>query len=59
VHRAAQALEPASGKSYAIDFLELLNVELHPGLIVLREGGLSRKEQWARLEVARPCAEPA
>jgi predicted nuclease of predicted toxin-antitoxin system len=36
----------------ARDFLELLNVELHPGLIVLREGGLSREEQWARLEAA-------
>ena len=34
----------------ARDFLELLDVELHPGLIVLREGGLSREEQWARLE---------
>lgn len=36
----------------ARDFLELLDVELHPGLIVLREGGLSRAEQWARLELA-------
>ena len=27
----------------------LLEVELHPGLIVLREGGLTRGEQWERL----------
>lgn len=33
----------------ARDFLELLDVELHPGLIVLRESGLSRAEQWERL----------
>ncbi len=36
----------------ARDFLELLDVELHPGLIVLRRGGLSRGEQWAWLEAA-------
>jgi predicted nuclease of predicted toxin-antitoxin system len=30
-------------------FLRLLDVELHPGLIVLREGGLTRREQWERL----------
>jgi predicted nuclease of predicted toxin-antitoxin system len=34
----------------ARDFLGLLDIELHPGLIVLRESGLSRQEQWARLE---------
>ena len=27
-------------------------MELHPGLIVLRESGLSRIEQWERLEAA-------
>jgi predicted nuclease of predicted toxin-antitoxin system len=32
------------------DFIELLHVELHPGLIVIREAGLSRIEQWSRLE---------
>ena len=32
------------------DFIELLDVELHPGLIVMREAGLSRTQQWARLE---------
>jgi predicted nuclease of predicted toxin-antitoxin system len=32
------------------DFLALLNVEVHPGLIVLRESGLSRQEQWERIE---------
>ncbi len=33
------------------DFLNLASgVELHPGLIVLRESGLTRDEQWARLE---------
>ncbi len=34
----------------ARDFIPLLDVELHPGLIVLRESGLPREEQWARLE---------
>jgi predicted nuclease of predicted toxin-antitoxin system len=34
----------------AKDFLALLNVEVHPGLIVLRESGLSRQEQWDRIE---------
>ena len=34
----------------ARDFIELLNVDVHPGLIVLREGGLSRDEQWDRIE---------
>jgi predicted nuclease of predicted toxin-antitoxin system len=34
------------------DFIKLLDVELHPGLIVLREGDLSRAEQWERLERA-------
>ena len=38
----------------ARDFIELLDVELHPGLIVLRESGLSRNEQWDRL---RPVIE--
>ena len=33
------------------DFLTLARgVELHPGLVVVRESGLSREEQWARLE---------
>lgn len=35
----------------ARDFVTLLRVELHPGLIVLRESSLTRTEQWARLEV--------
>jgi predicted nuclease of predicted toxin-antitoxin system len=30
----------------AQDFIELLDVTIHPGLIVLRESGLSRQEQW-------------
>jgi predicted nuclease of predicted toxin-antitoxin system len=34
----------------AKDFLALLDVEVHPGLIVLRESGLSREEQWDRIE---------
>jgi predicted nuclease of predicted toxin-antitoxin system len=34
----------------AKDFLALLDVEVHPGLIVLRESGLSRQEQWERIE---------
>ena len=38
----------------AQDFIALLNVPVHPGLIVLRESGLSRQEQWERL---RPVVE--
>jgi predicted nuclease of predicted toxin-antitoxin system len=34
--------------SNARDFIPLLDVEVHPGLIVLRESGLTRDEQWAR-----------
>jgi predicted nuclease of predicted toxin-antitoxin system len=34
----------------ARDFIGLLNVELHPGMIILRESGLTRDEQWNRLE---------
>ncbi len=34
----------------AQDFLALLSVEVHPGLVVLRESGLSRAEQWERIE---------
>jgi len=33
----------------ARDFIELLDVDVHPGLIVLRESGLTREEQWLRL----------
>ena len=33
----------------ARDFIELLDVDVHPGLIVLRESGLSRDEQWDRI----------
>ena len=33
----------------AQDFIELLNVDVHPGLIVFRESGLSRIEQWDRI----------
>jgi predicted nuclease of predicted toxin-antitoxin system len=36
--------------SNARDFIPLLDVEVHPGLIVLRESGLTRDEQWARIE---------
>jgi predicted nuclease of predicted toxin-antitoxin system len=36
----------------AKDFFQLLDVELHSGLIVLRESGLTRDEQWARLATA-------
>ena len=38
----------------ARDFIALLNVPIHPGLIVLRESGLSRQEQW---EWLKPVAE--
>ncbi len=34
----------------ARDFIRLLNVEVHPGLIVLRESGLTRDEQWDRMQ---------
>lgn len=34
----------------ARDFIELLHVEVHPGLIVLRESGLSRDEQWGHIQ---------
>ena len=40
--------------SNARDFIRLLNVEVHPGLIVLREGGLTRDEQRDRI---RPVIE--
>ncbi|MGZ4815142.1 MAG: DUF5615 family PIN-like protein, partial [Terriglobales bacterium] len=32
----------------ARDFIPFLDVEVHPGLIVLRESGLTRQEQWDR-----------
>ena len=35
--------------SNARDFIRLLNVEVHPGLIILRESGLTRDEQWDRI----------
>lgn len=38
----------------ARDFIELLDTPVHPGLIVLRESGLSRQEQW---EWLRPVVE--
>lgn len=34
----------------AADFLVLADAEMHPGLILLRESGLSREEQWRQLE---------
>lgn len=34
----------------ARDFIGLLNVELHPGMIIIRESALTRDEQWSRLE---------
>ena len=34
----------------AKDFFALLDVEVHPGLMVIRESGLSREEQWKRIE---------
>ena len=40
----------------ARDYIELLNVDVHPGLIVLRESGLTREEQWLRL---KPVVEQA
>jgi predicted nuclease of predicted toxin-antitoxin system len=35
----------------ARDFIELLDVDVHPGLIVLRESGLSHDEQWRRISL--------
>jgi predicted nuclease of predicted toxin-antitoxin system len=34
----------------ARDFIRLLNVEVHPGLIVLRESDLTRDERWDRIQ---------
>ena len=34
----------------ARDFIALLDVPVHPGLIVLRQSGLSRAEQWEWLK---------
>lgn len=34
----------------ARDFIALLDVSVHPGLIVLRQSGLSRAEQWEWLK---------
>ena len=36
----------------ARDFVNLIQDEVHPGLIILREGDLSRDEQWSRLKLA-------
>jgi len=36
----------------ARDFVNLIEDEMHPGLIILEEGNLSRDEQWHRLELA-------
>ena len=33
----------------ARDFIELLDIDVHPGLLIMRESGLSREEQWDRL----------
>jgi predicted nuclease of predicted toxin-antitoxin system len=33
----------------ARDFIRLIDVEIHPGLIVVRESGLTREEQWAHM----------
>ena len=40
----------AGRADHARDFIELLDVDVHPGLIVLRESGLSRDEQWRRIQ---------
>ena len=34
----------------ARDFIELLDIDVHPGLIILRESGLTRAQQWKRLK---------
>ena len=34
------------------DFLDLLEVDLHPGLIIFSQGGLTRLEQWDWLVTA-------
>jgi predicted nuclease of predicted toxin-antitoxin system len=38
--------------SNAKDFIQLLDVEIHPGLIILNESGLAREEQRDRLAIA-------
>jgi predicted nuclease of predicted toxin-antitoxin system len=49
----AMAHDMAFATTNADDFLELLeDAELHPGLILQRESGLSREQQWTRLEPA-------
>src|ERR1700731_230977 len=43
----------------ARDFIELLDVDVHPGLIVLRESGLSRDEQHERTSPTFAKTKPA
>lgn len=40
----------AVGTTNAREFIPLLHVEAHPGLIVLRDSGLTRDEQWDRIK---------
>jgi predicted nuclease of predicted toxin-antitoxin system len=46
----AGANEMAVVTTNARDFLALAKINLHPGLIVLRESGLTREMQWKHLE---------
>ena len=39
----------------ARDFIQLLDVAVHPGLIVLRQSGLTRDEQWERIRPIIDC----
>ena len=49
-------MEYAFDRGFAIvttnarDFIELLNGDVHPGLIVLRGSGLNRDEPWDRID---------
>ena len=62
MHGAVDALKHdfAVVTTNARDFVRLLDVDIHPGLIILRESGLSRAEQWERLDpVIRYLADSA
>jgi hypothetical protein len=43
--------DPTVIMTNAEDFLALLDVEVHPGLIVLRESGLSSQDQRDKIEL--------
>ena len=50
IWKYAQDHDFAVVSTNAREFIALLDVEVHPGLIVLRESGLTRDEQWDRIK---------